>query len=337
MNKKGFTLIEILLAVAILAILSGFVMVQMNGANNAAKDAKRKADIDLIKNAVVSYRTENYSKTPVEDCAIGTCTSLPTSLQPFLATIPNDPDSSKSYRYVSDGTNCSVYATLSDGSIYRYQCQSNASSTVVPVNGNCGADGDGVGSDTFTYPQFPTNLCTQGVATSLIGSGPWNWSCLGANEGTTDYCFAKIADPFTCSLSTTCSGVDFLHIYCSGTNCAYGGHAEMNDQTAYPYKLCCVGGGVTITNITDSSSCGANQATILKLYSTTNSHVEKGTQSNYTNKICLSATGKTATCTYASSCGTGYTQLLDISDGDTSLHVGSGAFTTKVCCKVTSY
>ncbi len=77
MNKKGFTLIEVLLAVTIIGVLSGFVVVQMNGAANATKDAKRKADIDLIKNAVVSYRTENYSKTPVEDCKIGSCTTLP--------------------------------------------------------------------------------------------------------------------------------------------------------------------------------------------------------------------------------------------------------------------
>jgi hypothetical protein len=123
-----------------------------------------------------------------------------------------------------------------------------------------------------------------------------------------------------------------FHIYSSD-----GGHAEMNNQSMYAYKVCCTGGGVTVSNIINTDQCPAGAATILKLYNTTQSHVEKGTQSNYTNKICLSATSKTATCTYASSCASGYTELVSISDGDTSLHVGGGVFATKVCCKLISY
>jgi len=329
MNKKGFTLIEVLVAIAIVGVLSGFVVVQMNNSANATKDTKRKADIELIRNALISYRSENYSNAPVEDCYIGECTTLPSSLEPFLATLPTDPDSGSKYRYVSDGTACSLYATLSDGSIYRYVCSTNVTANVFPIDGECGGDNNG----TFDYTYTPVNLCNKGTASALTGAGPWFWSCAGENEGNTATCTARLSDVFTCSITNgTCGGVDVFHIYDPA-----GGHAEMNTQSTYNYKVCCVGGGAVVTNITDSTQCGSTQATILKLYDVTKSHVEKGTENSYANKICLSAVGKTAECVYGSSCPTGYTQLATISDGETSLHVGDSIFATKVCCKLTSY
>jgi prepilin-type N-terminal cleavage/methylation domain-containing protein len=329
MNKKGFTLIEVLLAITIIGIITGFVIVQMNGAANATKDTKRKADIDLIKNALISYRSENYSNTPAEDCVIGECTTLPTALQAFLQTLPTDPDASNSYRYVSDGTDCSLYATLSDGSIYRYECATNETSNVFPVDGSCGTDDNGV----FDYTYTPVNLCVEGEPSAITGVGPWFWSCAGEDTGNTATCMARLSDVFTCSITSgTCGGVDVFHMYDTA-----GGHTEMNNQTNYTNKVCCVGGGIAVTNITNSDSCAAGASTILKLYDVTMSHVEKGTENNYTNKICLSATSKTAECTYATSCATGYTELASISDGETSLHSGGGVFATKICCKLTSY
>jgi type II secretion system protein G len=334
MNKKGFTLIEILLVIAIIGILSGFVVVQMNNAGNATKDTKRKADIELIRNALISYRSENYSSAPTTDadgCTIGgDCpTSVSEAFKPFLATLPTDPNAGTYYTYKSDGATCSLYATLSNGSIYRYDCTSNQTANLFPVDGACGSDDNGV----FDYTYTPVNLCNSGIASSIVGAGPWFWSCSGENEGNSTTCMAKLSDIFTCSITNgTCGGVDVFHVYDPA-----GGHAEMNDQATYSYKVCCVGGGAVVTNATGSNQCTDGQATILKLYDVTMAHVEKGTENNYTNKVCLSATGKTATCEYASSCSTGYTELASISDGETSLHVGGSVFATKVCCKLTSY
>jgi len=42
MYKKGFTLIEITVAITIIGILSGFVIVQMQGSEDAAQDMKKK-------------------------------------------------------------------------------------------------------------------------------------------------------------------------------------------------------------------------------------------------------------------------------------------------------
>jgi prepilin-type N-terminal cleavage/methylation domain-containing protein len=193
MNKKGFTLIEVLLAITIIGVLSGFVFVQMNGTANATKDTKRKADIELIKNALISYRSENYSNVPAEDCVIGTCTTLPTALEPFLASLPNDPNSGSSYRYVSDGTDCTLYATLSDGSIYQYSCDTNQTSNVFPVDGACGSDDNG----TFDYTYTPIHLCNTGTPSTVTGAGPWFWSCAGIDEGNDATCWASMSNHLT--------------------------------------------------------------------------------------------------------------------------------------------
>lgn len=55
------------------------------------------------------------------------------------------------------------------------------------VNGACGA------SHKQTVIVAPAEyLCTYGAASSVIGTGPWSWDCLGENGGTDASCFANI-------------------------------------------------------------------------------------------------------------------------------------------------
>jgi len=58
---------------------------------------------------------------------------------------------------------------------------------VVPVNGVCGSNNNA------NLASLPTiNLCTFGTPTTVTGTGPWNWTCTGANSGTTATCSANI-------------------------------------------------------------------------------------------------------------------------------------------------
>lgn len=62
-NKKGFTLIEVLVVIALLAILATIVLVAINPAQNSkdARNVKRKADVLQILNAVNQYYVKNGS------------------------------------------------------------------------------------------------------------------------------------------------------------------------------------------------------------------------------------------------------------------------------------
>jgi prepilin-type N-terminal cleavage/methylation domain-containing protein len=62
--NRAFTLIELLIVIAIVGILSGFVIVSMNGAINSAKDARRKADLSTISKAILEYSAQNNNAYP---------------------------------------------------------------------------------------------------------------------------------------------------------------------------------------------------------------------------------------------------------------------------------
>src|SRR3989344_4313337 len=60
--KKGFTLIELLVVISIIGILSTIGISGFNSAQNRAKDAKRRADVDIIIKAFeAKYDEKNFS------------------------------------------------------------------------------------------------------------------------------------------------------------------------------------------------------------------------------------------------------------------------------------
>jgi prepilin-type N-terminal cleavage/methylation domain-containing protein len=71
-KQRGFTLLEVLLVVAVIAILAGIVIIAINPGKNLAdtRDSQRKADVNTIINAVYQYALDNDGNLP---------TSIPTS------------------------------------------------------------------------------------------------------------------------------------------------------------------------------------------------------------------------------------------------------------------
>lgn len=126
-KKIGFTLIELLVVIAIMGIFSGVILITMSGATNFANDAKRKANLDSIKKALLMYGANNGAYPidgAVTPCEIGndaSCTVLdPILKNGYFGTIPTDPIGTY-YTYQStDGTDFTIGATLSDNSIYSY-------------------------------------------------------------------------------------------------------------------------------------------------------------------------------------------------------------------------
>ncbi|HNX10942.1 MAG TPA: type II secretion system protein [bacterium] len=105
-NKKGFTLLEVLLVVAIIAILAGIVILALNPSKQLAdsRNAQRRADVNTILNAVYQYAIDSNGTIPAaittsstEICKTSsTCTglidlSVLTASEKFLTSIPTDP------------------------------------------------------------------------------------------------------------------------------------------------------------------------------------------------------------------------------------------------------
>ena len=67
-KQKGFTLLEVLLVVALIAILAGIILVAIRPAERIrqANDTQRQADVATILNAVYQYAIDNNGDLPTD-------------------------------------------------------------------------------------------------------------------------------------------------------------------------------------------------------------------------------------------------------------------------------
>lgn len=121
MKHRGFTLIELLVVIAIIGLLASIVVASLASVQGKGRDARRVADIDALKKALVIYNSDN-AKFPI---ATATTTLAATSTvgaalinANAIPTIPTDPNGSQ-YYYVSDasGTTYNMNFCLETNSI----------------------------------------------------------------------------------------------------------------------------------------------------------------------------------------------------------------------------
>jgi prepilin-type N-terminal cleavage/methylation domain-containing protein len=86
-QKKGFTLIELIIVVAIVAILASAAFVAINPAKRIgeANNAKRWEDVTAILNAVLAYVADNNGNFPNANIA-GSVAALPASMTYGIGT-----------------------------------------------------------------------------------------------------------------------------------------------------------------------------------------------------------------------------------------------------------
>lgn len=86
---KGFTLIEILVVVGLIAILAAITIVAINPAKNFAdtRNTQRSADVQQILNAVSQYTTEQ-GHSVADFGAIPLCTATPAAISAVTSGTP---------------------------------------------------------------------------------------------------------------------------------------------------------------------------------------------------------------------------------------------------------
>ncbi|MFA5855436.1 MAG: type II secretion system protein [Candidatus Gracilibacteria bacterium] len=113
-SRRGFTLIEVLLVVVIIAILAGIVIIAVNPARQIAQtnNAQRNSDIVAILDAVHQYAVDHRGALPTNITGTAaelssTATDVCVDLVPtYLSALPFDPTATGAAY-----TDCDTYAT----------------------------------------------------------------------------------------------------------------------------------------------------------------------------------------------------------------------------------
>ena len=123
MNKqhKGFTFVELMVVIAIGALLFSVGTVSFRDITKNSRDARRRSDMEAIRQALELYRsyTGAYPLTAAGIYNSGcsglcgaTCAGICTGTQLYLSNTPVDPkDDSTQYTYTSTGTTYSLQST----------------------------------------------------------------------------------------------------------------------------------------------------------------------------------------------------------------------------------
>lgn len=122
--RRGFTIVELLIVIVVIAILASITVVAFNGVQQRGKDSQRKSDITAITKALELYYIDNgrypagSGSTTINNSwsttADASWQNLATALAPYTSKLPTDPISTPGAA-VTGGTgyNYAYYANTS--------------------------------------------------------------------------------------------------------------------------------------------------------------------------------------------------------------------------------
>lgn len=117
--NKGFTLLELVIAMAIIAILSGALWGNFFTSITKGRDTRRKQDLDSISKSLEIYYAD-MRKYPTAFPGVGTPFANPNNQQVlYLQKVPSDPaypNATYCYPTVADGSYFKIYANLENKS-----------------------------------------------------------------------------------------------------------------------------------------------------------------------------------------------------------------------------
>lgn len=150
--RAGFTMIELLVVVAILGAIMVSIVLSYQTQMEHGYDGRRKADLSRMKAAFEDYYNDHGCYPPV--AAVTSCGQ--NLLSPYLTTTPCDPKSKMSYGYTVD-PNCHFYALFA-----KLDSQTDPDSKAIGCSPNCGG----------TAAEFNFMVSNDSIARSTVISQP---------------------------------------------------------------------------------------------------------------------------------------------------------------------
>lgn len=130
---KGYTLIELVVVMAILGILIATVSVGMREVSRSSRNAQRRADMDQVKVAVEMYRSDKGELPPEATSQTG-WTALNNALEDYLSSpiIPARTIATSGYDYMFKTT--AAFSSCSAANAYELCAQLEPAS---PITRHC--------------------------------------------------------------------------------------------------------------------------------------------------------------------------------------------------------
>ncbi len=112
-KSRGFTLIELMVAFTIIAVLSAIGLVVYSSVLKQGRDSKRQSDLRSIQSAVEQYFADQFYYPSAITFNGG---ALSAGGKTYLNTVPVDPLNSNAYSYVPTSSGYCIYANLENAS-----------------------------------------------------------------------------------------------------------------------------------------------------------------------------------------------------------------------------
>ncbi|HLD25033.1 MAG TPA: type II secretion system protein GspG [Patescibacteria group bacterium] len=146
MKRNGFSLMELLISVSIIAILVAIGVASYATINKQSRDTKRKSDLEQIRSALEMYRADNGFYPAVgsgtwvlasssTDSLIGLTPSL---VSTYIAVVPLDPKSTQSYMYIATNGSGGNYYGYCLSSTLEAENPSDTCTQTLPTGHNYG-------------------------------------------------------------------------------------------------------------------------------------------------------------------------------------------------------
>ena len=125
--KKGFTLVELLIVIIIIAVLAAIAIPKFSNSSTRSKESSLRANLKLVRNAIDLFRADTgafpatmagltASTTSGLNAAAATCTIAATDWRgPYLQAVPVDPVSGSAMTYGTSATDVGTVKSSATG------------------------------------------------------------------------------------------------------------------------------------------------------------------------------------------------------------------------------